>query len=68
MNDTESGITEEVVNCWKAPANEHNDDLAYTSNQVASIIEAKVAAERERCAHLAELRGKLELAALIRSA
>ena len=33
----------------------HNDDLAYTSNQVAAIIDAKVAAERERCAKLCDL-------------
>ena len=28
--------------------NDHNDDLAYSSNQVASIIAAKVAEERDR--------------------
>jgi hypothetical protein len=34
----------------------HNDIVAYTSNQVAAIVAAAVAAERERIrAHLMEL-------------
>jgi hypothetical protein len=34
--------------------NEHNDEPAYSSNQVAALIRAAVAEERERCAKVVE--------------
>jgi len=35
-------------------SNDHNDEPVYSSNMVAEIIAAKVAAERERCAKLCD--------------
>ena len=49
-------ISDDRRACLVAEGNDHNDEPAYSSNQVAAIIEAKVAAERERCAKLCEER------------
>ena len=44
--------------------NAHNDEPAYSSNQVAAIVAAAVAAERERCAmQLQVTRADVSLAA-----
>lgn len=43
--------------------NAHNDDPAYSSNQVAAIVAAAVVAERERCAMVCDDEARIRTAA-----